>query len=127
MVLDPFKLCVPQYIIQSTGVPLGVLVSKSESFKLYSLLFKLSIKIDDSLKIFKSLQKIAFITDEHKSFDKHESVYGLKINKCYNHLNRTIEYSLALDLLLRGILYSCSEEEFSKKLWMECIYDGAYI
>lgn len=44
-VLGPFKLCVPQCIIQNTGVPLGVLVSKSESFKLYSLLFKLSLKI----------------------------------------------------------------------------------
>lgn len=40
-VLKPFKVCIPQCIIQNTGVPLGILVAPSESFNLYSLLFKL--------------------------------------------------------------------------------------
>ncbi len=126
-VLKPFKACIPQCIVQNTGIPLGILAFKSESYKLYDLLFQLIKKIDPSEKLFELFLKLSYITDEHKSFDKLKSVYNLTIYKCFTHLIRTVGSNSALGLLLRDILFSFTEDEFEKnRIKNACILKYLY-
>lgn len=112
-VLKPFKVCIPQCIIQNTGVPLGILVASQESFKLYSLLFELLIKIDPSGNLTKEFQEKSYITDEHSCFNKLKRVYNLRIYKCFTHLIRSVGSSSVLGLLLRDLLFSFTLDDFN--------------
>lgn len=111
-VLKPYKLCVPQCIINNTGVPLGIATAPSESFALYSLLFETVFQLDNNT--FQTLQRKAFISDEHKSFNKLQSVYNIKIYKCIMHLIRSVGANSLLGFLFKDILYSYTDKEFDR-------------
>ena len=59
-VLKPYKLCIPQCIVQNTGVPLGIAVGPQESSNLYSLIFELIYRIDE--KVYSTFTDLPFIT-----------------------------------------------------------------
>ena len=48
-VLAPYKICVPLLIYRNSGIPLGILVSPSEKFSLYSMFFESLKKLDNEL------------------------------------------------------------------------------
>lgn len=117
-VLKPYKACIPQCIVQNTGVPLGIAVGPQESSNLYSLVFELIFRIDK--KVYSKFQKLPFITDEHTAFEKLSNDYHISIHKCFSHLIKSIGANSALALLFRDILYSYSEAEYEKNYLKNC-------
>lgn len=45
--LDPYVICVPHLIYRNTGIPIGILVSLSESTSLCSIFFESLKKLDE--------------------------------------------------------------------------------
>ena len=95
---------------------MGLIAGPPEDFYIYSMLFDASNKIDKTNRLFKSFQKIPYLTDEHLSFNKLGKVYKLEIIKCFTHLIRSIGAHSSLALLFRDILYYYSEKEFANSI-----------
>lgn len=114
-ILSPYKTCIPQIIVKNTGVPMGLIAGPSEDFYIYSMLFEALNKIDKANRLFKSFQKIPYVTNEHLSFNKLGKVYKLEIIKCFTHLIRSIGAHSSL-ALFRDILYYYSEKEFANSI-----------
>ena len=114
-IIYPLAACIPQMVIQNTGVPLGLLIAPSETCNLYSMLFE-ALKLHESNEdLYEKMLSMNFITDEHKSFIRLKKKYNLNVYNCYTHLIRTIGASSALGLLLKKILFCKTHEEFKEK------------
>ena len=93
--LDTYVICVPHLIYRNTGIPIGILVSLSESASLYSIFFESLKKLDEQKpnKSFSYLQiflEKKYLTDEHSSFEKLRKTYPIDLYHCFVHLIRTI-------------------------------------
>lgn len=73
--LEPYIICFPVIIYRNTSIPLGLLISISESTSLYSLFFQSLKKIDvekpnPNFSYYEKYAEKNYLTDEHKSFIK---------------------------------------------------------
>lgn len=123
-VLAPYKICVPLLIYRNSGIPLGILVSPSEKFSLYSMFFESLKKLDNELgnsendnSLFKKFQNKKYLSDEHKAFQKLSKEYNLEFYNCFVHLIRSIGANSLLGFLLSDILYTFSGDEWSKNIF----------
>lgn len=93
--LDPYVICVPHLIYRNTGIPIGILVSLSESASLYSIFFESLKKLDEqkpneSFSYLQIFLKKKYLTDEHAAFEKLKKTYPIDLYHCFVHLIRTI-------------------------------------
>lgn len=121
--LAPYAICIPQLIYRNTGIPLGLMISPSEKTSLYAMFFEALKKLDsvnqnseDDNSLFEKFKKKKFLTDEHKAFTKLAKKYGLDMYNCYVHLIRSIGANSLLGFLLVDMLYTFSEDEWSKNI-----------
>ena len=123
--LDPYTICIPVIIYRNSGIPLGMLISISESASLYSLFFE-SLKELDKKKPnphFSYYEKFVvkkYLTDEHKSFVKLQKKYNLDMYNCFVHLIRTIGANSLLAYFLSDLLFTYSEKEWNNNLIRMC-------
>lgn len=121
-VLSPYALCIPTVIFRNTGIPLGILISPSEKTSLYCMFFEALKKFDEVKEnseensLFLKFIKKKYLTDEHKSFTKLSTIYGLEMYNCMVHLIRSIGANSLLGLLLKDMLFTFSGEEWSNNL-----------
>lgn len=118
--LAPYVICVPQLIFRNSGIPLGLMISISESASLYSIFFEALKKLDEVYQnsendsLFQKFKKKNYLTDEHKAFLKLSKKYNLDLYYCFVHLIRSIGANSLLGFLLSDLLYTFSEEDWSK-------------
>ena len=111
---NPFVYCIPQLIYHNAGIPLGLIVYRSECFEMYNLFYKAIEHIDKDCFNGKLLQ-LPIVTDEHVSFNKLQDTYKMPHYHCYVHLIRSFGASTFSALLVKDILYSSTIVEFDQK------------
>ncbi|KAK8882255.1 hypothetical protein M9Y10_002086 [Tritrichomonas musculus] len=130
--LDPYVICVPHLIYRNTGIPIGILVSLSESASLYSIFFESLKKLDEQKpnESFSYLQiffKKKYLTDEHASFEKLKKTYPIDLYHCFVHLIRTIGANSLLGFFLSDLLYTYSEDEWKNNYERMCyLFENLY-
>lgn len=103
-VLNPYKTCIPQMIINNTGAPIGIIGGPSEDLYLYSIIFQSLLQIDLTKKFFQLFRKKNYVADEHPCFDLLAKKYNLDICKCFTHLIHSVWSELCSSSFASGYI-----------------------
>ena len=123
-VFKDYVYCVPQFVVANCGIPLGIIVGRSETAGLYTCLLRGILQWDQaltkqtgtSLGIFEKFKKMPYLSDNHSSLASYGNGNNLTQYLCHRHIIERFGANSLIAICVRILLDCYSEEEFRVQL-----------
>ena len=123
-VFKDYVYCVPQFVVANCGIPLGIIIGRSEHAGLYTCLLRgvaqweqaLRKKTGIDLGILQKFKAMPFLSDNHSALASYARGNKLTQYLCHRHIIESFGASSLIAICVRMLLDCYSEEEFKLQL-----------